>query len=382
MRIVAAILVSVLLAACGGRNLHHAQEGVTANPEPKAPRSDRLQAVWSVRTGGEFDAAQNVIRPAIDEDRVFVAGPEGLVTAVEADSGSVLWRTDLDEALSAGVGTGDGLVLVGTANGDLVALDRRDGAELWRVGLSGESLTPPVVARGVVLVRVGDSRLVGFDSANGAQLWSMQKTVEGLTVRGASKPLLEGRGAVVGLADGRLMAVDIDTGRLLWETPIGQRRGSSEIGRLADIDADPVLLGTVLYVASFQGQVVSMAMGSTQVLWSADISTLRNLGLDEDHLYVTSDTGELVALNRYSGDAVWRNDVLKGRGVSAPLAIRDSVLVGDYEGVIYLFDRNNGTLSARLPLSGGAVVAPPQRFGDTVVVMTESGRAHALRFTD
>ena len=373
------VLASLALFACGGGDkLHFAQEGVSPKPEPDVDGEPFLARAWRRDLSGSFDAHSGRLFPALDGDQVVMAGPEGDVIAVDPASGETRWAVDLDITITGGVGAGDGLLAVSTHDGEVIALDRNDGAEKWRARVGGEVLAPVVIAPGVAVVRAGDAKVVGLDTADGQLLWTVQKSVEGLTVRGASRPLINGRGVVVGLADGRLLALDIDRGRVLWETPIGTRRGSNEVGRLADIDTDPALLGTVLYVASFQSRVVAMALGSPRVIWSADLSTLKNFGLDADRLYVTTDTGSVVALNRYSGERIWEQDRLSGRGVTGPLAIGGHLLVGDFEGTLYRIDPENGAIRAAQDVARGAIVQAPVEIDGQVIVVSEDGRVQAL----
>lgn len=380
MRILLILVTALLLAACGGGDkLHYTQEGVTPRPEPKVDGEDFLVRAWRHNLDGQFSAHAGRLRPGVDGELVFLAGPGGEVSALDLASGALRWEVDLDRPLFGGVGAGDGLVVVSGADGTVIALGREDGSEAWRSRVGGEVLAAAAISPGVAVIRAGDSKLAGLDTADGTLLWTVQKAVEGLTVRGLSQPLLNGRGAVAGLADGRLLAVDIDRGRVLWETPIGTRRGNNEVGRLADIDSDPALLGTVLYVASYQSRVVAMALGSPRVIWSADVSTLKNLGLDADHLYVTTDTGAVVALNRFTGERVWEQDQLTGRGLTGPAVLGDALVVGDYEGVVYRLDPASGAILAAQDISGSAVIDNPVVVDDLLLLVTEDGRVHAMR---
>ncbi|GJL80590.1 MAG: outer membrane protein assembly factor BamB [marine bacterium B5-7] len=372
------LLLPVFLTACGGTKLHYSQEGVAPNPEPKVNSERFLTTLYDHRLGGSFDAQTGILRPAPTADAVIVAGPDGKVSAIDATSGNEQWEIDLDLPLSAGVGIGDGLAVVANRSGQVIALRLDDGSETWRGMVNGEVLAPPAISPGVVIVRAGDSKIVGLDSATGSPLWTLQKNIEGLSVRGVSAPLINGRGAVVGLADGRILALDVDSGRGLWETPIGTQRGDNEVRRLADIDADPVLFGTILYVASYQSRVVAMALGTPRVIWSADISTLKTPGVDSDRLYISTETGTIVALNRFTGEKIWEQSELIGRGLTSPVRLGERLLVGDFKGVIYSLDPETGEIVASESIGGGALVGTPVKVGDTVLFTSESGRIHAL----
>ena len=364
------------LAACGGgKKLHFMQEGIEASPQPQVDGEPFFEVAWRHDLGGDFSAENNAIEPIVSGSVVFAAGPSGRVSALGADDGTPLWTTDLDRKLSAGVGLGDGLVLVASVDGEVIALHRENGVEAWRTATGGEVLAQPVVAPGVVIVREGDGRVLGLDSATGAVTWDIRTNLTGLSVRGVSTPLIDGRGAVVGFADGELLALDIDSGRILWETGIGSRRGDNRVEQLADVDSDPVLIDGILYVAAFRSRLAAVSLEtSTRLLWSAELSILHDFASDAERLYAVTETGGVRALNRLDGEVLWSQDALAGRGVSPPVSTPGMVLVGDYTGMVYRIDAASGELSAAQKLSGGAVVAPPVKDRDRILFLTENGR--------
>ena len=256
-----------------------------AIPNQKLSSSDFLVRNWRYSLDASIRSPSSAPRPSPDGDQVILTGPEGDVAAVDMSSGETRWITELEMEFAAGAGTGDGIVVVGSSTGEVIALDRTNGQEVWRKSIVGEVLSAPVIAPGIVVVRAGDTRFLGLDTANGDLVWTVKKNVEGLSVHGVSTPLLNGRRRSSRvLPTVGFWRVDIDRGRVLWETPIGSRRGNSEVKRLADIDGDPALFGTILYVASYQSRVVAMALGSPRVIWSSELSTLKNFGVDADHL--------------------------------------------------------------------------------------------------
>jgi outer membrane protein assembly factor BamB len=375
MRNLLLILTVSLLSACGGgKKVHFAQEGSTLSKKPEVSNSQFLKEIWDTNVGSGFNAENNVLTPAISDTTVFSASVDGTVSAIDIASGDFLWRVELDTDLTAGVGIGDGLLFLASRQGQLLAISQSDGTQQWTTVLENEVLAQPAVTSGVVVVRVGDDIVTGLDTANGDVLWRQEKSIAALSVRGVSRPLINGRGAVAGLADGSLLALDVDSGDVLWETAVGRPRGNNEMRRLSDIDADPVLFGTVLYVASYQSRIVAMAMGSPRVIWSRDLSTLKTPAVDADHLYITEQSGSLIALNRYSGEFAWELDSLQGRGLSSAVSIGEYLFVGDYEGNFYRIDRNTGKLIDRQKVPGGAVLLGPKRVGSSLLIMSENGR--------
>jgi glucose dehydrogenase len=72
--------------------------------------------------------------------------PYGLVSAIDVDSGKLVWQHRVEEHLTYGgaLATGGDLVFFGEKSGHLTALDAKTGVTLWRYQVDGDVLGPPI----------------------------------------------------------------------------------------------------------------------------------------------------------------------------------------------------------------------------------------------
>ena len=152
------------------------------NSEPPAELTDiqasvKLEELWSRDAGAGSDEQFLRLRPAVDDGRVFAADHKGRVTAYDARSGQEIWSVKTDIAISSGVGTGEGLILVGSSEAEVVALDWRDGHEVWRSKVSSEVLSVPGADQGTVVVQSVDGKLTALKSSDGTRLWTFERSV-------------------------------------------------------------------------------------------------------------------------------------------------------------------------------------------------------------
>ena len=103
------------------------------------------------------------------------------------------------------------------------------------------------------------------------------------------------------------------------------------------------------------------------------LSSYRGVDVDDEQMYVSTSTGELVALKRRSGVEVWRNDSLKFRSLSAPAVVGDYVVVADLDGYVHWFDRATGTIAGRAKTGGDRVTNPPLAVNDTLYLINDEG---------
>lgn len=377
--LILALVLSVALSGCGivdriTGNDKDKLEPLKPNPVPSVTEKVRLSRVWSSSVGG---GGQRGLRPVMIGGDVFLANGVGDVAGINVESGSTLWRKDVDISISGGVGAGEGLVLVGGLDGEVVALDQRDGTEVWRSHVDSEVLAPPRGANGVVVVRTIDGGVTGLSSATGDRRWHLRREVPSLTLRGESPPLIDQGVAVMGFADGKLAAVKLDDGALMWEVSVARPSGTNEVERMIDVDASPLRIGNVLYVISFQGNITAYALGANQTMWSRDISSYTDVDADADNLYVSDSNGRVHALNRTTGEELWVQDKLLRRRLSGPVAIGDYLCVGDFEGYLYVLDKRDGSFVGLRDV-GSRIEAQPLVSGNRVIVKSEDGSIGAF----
>ena len=338
----------------------------------------RVDRLWQAGIGGDKPVMRLGLGVGTYGERVFAASPDGDVGAFDLKSGRALWRTKTKASLGGGTGAGASLVAVGSRDGEVLALDADTGAVRWRAAVSGEVLSAPAVADTVVVVRTVDGRLYGFAAADGKLLWNEEQQVPRLTLRGAARPVIVGDTVICGFDNGRVMALNLADGAVLWDIAVATPRGRSELERLNDIDSQVRVLGDDLYVVGFQGRAAMLARESGQIWWSRDLSSFRGLDVDDEQVVVSTADGELVALQRRTGVEIWRNSSLKRRSLSSPTLLGGLVAVADFEGYVHWFDKRDGKLVARTSV-GDRVSNPPVAVGGLLLVMDDTGSIAAFR---
>ncbi len=333
-----------------------------------------LKKVWSAKVGGGSELLRLELAPAGDGSRVYTASQDGVVSAFDPEKGKRLWRSELKINLSAGPGVGENMVVVTGENGEVIAFGAADGGERWRTDVGGESLARPLVTDEGVVIYTIDGRLRVLSLFDGTERWSMEQDLPALTLRGLSSPIIVGNTIIVGFDSGKLMALDLITGDTEWESMISPPSGRSDLERLSDIDGQLRAVGQDVYASGYQGRVASLAVESGQILWAREISTFVGVGADWNNIYVTVDSGEIIALLRRNGGDVWRTDALLRREPTAPVSFDLTVAIGDFDGYVHFFSNLDGRPVARVRVGKGKISSAPIVIGDRLYVQSESGQ--------
>ena len=375
----AGILLVTQLAGCAATSLFDGWFGGSDNSAKPAAlvtfqSSANLKQIWRESTG---KAGDYVFTPALMKGYVYAAGNDGYIASYDAESGKQKWRIDSGKKLSAGVGAGDGLVIVGTSKGEVLAFDA-EGKSLWQSQVSSELLSAPQSEDGIVVVRTGDGRIFGLNAQDGKRKWVYQRATPVLTVR-SNAGVVVSRGAVfAGFAGGKLVAFSLSTGNVGWEATVALPRGATELDRIADITSLPVLGGREVCAVAYQGRVACFDVQSGNAIWSRDISSIAGMTLDQRYVYVSDDKGSVIALDKATGSSAWKQDKLFARRISAPIVQRGYVAVADLEGYVHLLSREDGAFAARLATDGSPVRAQPLPLDSGFLVQTRNGGLYAL----
>ena len=373
MRRIAGIVVALaLLSGCSWF-------GDKDNAEPPAELTAfdeqvKLKRIWSRDTGSGTDEQFVQLVPFVAGERVFVADRSGAVRAYTLDKGEQLWHAKTKVAISAGPGGGDDLMVVGSSDADLIALDAETGEERWRTSVSSEVLSVPLIYRGIVVVQTVDGYLAGLDASSGERLWVQGRTVPVLTLRGTSTALVEDGAVIAGFANGKITALDIRSGAPLWEAVVAVPSGRSELQRMVDVDANPVVRDGVLYVVSFQGQMAAVGLQNGRLLWNRDMSAYAGIAVDSGQVYVADENSEVWALDRDSGASLWKQSALRRRALTGPMVAGGYVAAGDFAGYVHLLARLDGSIVGRVKVDSKGILTPPVALGDRVLVLGAGGK--------
>lgn len=380
-RVVGLIAAVLVLPACGifGNDKDKELEPLEL---VDIDESLNVKRIWSAKLGGESEHLRLALRPAGDGNRIYAASHDGKVTAFDPETGKQLWRTNLDVNLSAGPGVGEGRVAVVAEDGHAIVLDAETGAEQWRASVAAESLARPLVKDKLVIVQTIDNRLQALSLFDGRSRWSLEQSTPALTMRGSSSPVSVGNTVIAGFDTGRLVAADVDTGTILWETLLSPPKGRSDLDRLADIDGALAIVGQDLYATGYQGRLAAIATESGQILWSREISSYEGVAADWNSVYTVRDNGEIVALTRRNGAEAWRNESLLRREPTLPVPFATTVVVGDLDGYVHFFSNIDGEAVARRRVGSKAITSDPFVMANRLYVQSDGGTLAAFVIVD
>lgn len=280
--------------------------------------------------------------------------------------------------LSGGPVTGINRVFFGSENGEVIALEADDGALSWQGKVKGEVIAAPALDSGKLVVNTASGVMKAFNASNGQDEWQIEQDVPPLTLRGVSAPTISGGGVIVGAADGSIAVYLLEQGRQGWTVDIGEATGSTELERVIDVDSTPLVYGDNIYTVSSRGNLSAVELRSGRVLWQRQYSSFRQIAIIGNSLFITDIKGHVYAVDRNDGLELWSQLRLTNRDVTGPAALGDYVVVGDFEGYLHWLDKNTGEIVARHHVDGSGIFATPTVVNDVLYSQSRDGDLEAI----
>lgn len=354
------------------------------------------QVVWSANIGaGNSRRARLTAEPVVQDGRIFTMDSRSNVTALAADTGAILWTASLvpsndkgDDASSGGLAIGSGILAATTGFGELSALNPETGALLWQQKLEAPVSGAPAVADGIVFVSGRDNRAWGVDVTNGRVKWQLSNTPEITGVLGSGSPALTDRLALFPFASGEVMAALRGSGVRVWSSLVsGERRGRAYTS-VRDFSGVPVVAGDTIYAGTFAGRLGAMTSGGERI-WTAKEGAADVVSVAGGSVFVVSDQAELLRLDAETGERIWGVELpyytkerqRRRKAIYAnygPVLAGGRLWVGSSDGTLRGFDPVDGSEVAQVAIPGGAASRLVVVNG-TAYLLSGKGQLLALR---
>lgn len=244
-------------------------------------------------------------------------------------------------------------IFVGTADGGVQALDKDISDAVWRTQLGGDIVSNIVATEAGTVVasnpvsaeeKIAESILRSLSKETGLTIWTVRLPF-------SDQIFLDGTGkSIIAVArEGWAVAVEIRTGRILWQTsPLGT------------ISARPnfSMYGIAFGTTDKQIFILSPETGSVLFQRAADFIPTAISNPTPETLVVGDERGKVALLSLPTGKSIWK--FKSGAAVSFVHLSKDGLLVTSLDNFIYLLSAYNGDVIWKRRLSGrvveGAVV--------------------------
>ena len=273
--------------------------------------------------------------PVVSEGIVYFGAWDGIVYALDAETGNCEWDFETDGPIIGGLVLANGLLIAPSSDGNLYALDPTTGNEERRAEV-GESWARPALADGVLYVGNVDGKLRALDAVTLDEIWDEPFSAgTGLL----TDPALLNGTVVVGVMGHKLYGVDAETGAESW---VFDDASNWYWGR-------PLVVGDMVYATSLDSRVFAIDGATGERLWQFDgLSPIRAGVVISDGVLIAADEkGNVYGMDPESGIQVWIGPTeIKKKVLADPYVLEDgSVMIVTTGGDTFTVSPEDGRLT-------------------------------------
>ena len=325
---------------------------------------------------------------------VYALNGAGMITALASD-GSKAWSLDVtpvSERSADGAGGGlsyaNGVVYAGTGFGELLAIDATSGTVIWRRMFEASIRSTPTSDGRTVFVVTRADVAYAVNAKDGSLDWVQRgaaSTTGGL--EGGASPAISGRQVIVPFSSGEVVMVRSNTGELRWKDGISGARAATSLAFIGDISGDPVIDGNSVYVSNLAGETVKLSLTSGARSWTLGVGASDAVWPVGGSVFLVSDHAQLIRVNASNGAIIWaqqlpqfenpekRKNMIRHYG---PVLAGGLMWVAGRDGQLRGFEPEGGQLVTSVKIPGGAAAAPIV-VGSVMYILSLDGELHAFQ---
>lgn len=300
----------------------------------------------------------------------------------------MLTRTKASQiGFGGGVTYENGKLFVTSGFGFVAALDAATGDELWRHQTEAPVRTPPTAYRGAVYFVTNTNDAIALDQATGEKKWNFQSFEESARILSSASPAAAGDLIVAPFSSGEVVAFLADSGQPVWNDTLARNTQLTALSTLNDIAGSPVIDRGLVYAVSHAGRLVAIDIRTGRRAWEAPIASLQMPWVAGDYIFIVSVDAELVCLSRTDGAVVWVSQLKrfdnakkrKGRiAWSGPVLAGDTLILVSTDGKLAKVSPKDGSVIETRKIDEGSVIAPIVA-EERIFVLTQEGKLYAFR---
>lgn len=315
----------------------------------------QLQLKWKMQTGG----ALSLSSPAVSQGVVYIGSHDGNLYAFKITDGTMLWKKALGDVGFSSPAVTDSTVYIGSGDANVYAIDLATQQINWKVTTGGPVLSSPNIVNGMLYIGSEDKKVYAIDAQSGKVFWTY---LTGDKIHGS--PAINQDTLYVGSFDGKCYAIDIHSGAKRWVAQVG-----------AEINTSPAVSGNNVLFGAWDQKLHNLDGEHGREAWFYGTNGFINSSpaVANDMVYFGSKDNTLYALKVSTYELKWKQRT-QGEIASSPTIANGVVYVGSWDHSLYAFDAQRGDLLWRYQTTDGIESSPAVVDG----VVYVGSRDHAL----
>lgn len=303
--------------------------------------------------------------PAIYNDYVYYVSSDGILKAINMETGEEEWDLDLESPTNSSPIVHKNRLYVGCDDG-LKAVNIKSHEIVWDYGC-GNVASTPFYHDDIIYFGSDDGHLYGLNKDGNVEL---DKKLDGEL---KSSPIVVDDEIYIGSTNTKFYCIGTDK-EDKWNFTTGD-----------EVVSSPSHVDETVIFGSSDGYVYCLNESNGEMIWKKDLSNkvLSSPTIDkhDNSVYIGSDDGNLTCLDIRDGTLKWSHQT--GDKVQSTAALKDNLVAfGSNNGYLYVLNKYTGaeefTYNPGTILFNSAITSSPVINGNSLIFGDDSGQVYSL----
>ena len=313
--------------------------------------ADDTGTIFSINQRGKINWKKNIYKKiykkiykhlsfSIYKDKIYIADNIGFIYAISSESGKLIWLKNYEIPIKSNIKIFDNKIFVINQDNRLLCLDIEKGSKIWDVRSissfikSQNFLALAISKEGDLITLNSSGDLLKVKANNGQVYWSLNTTSPTAALDNVffkSSEIVISDNDIIFSASSLIFSINLSDGYLNWQMDIGSKN-------------TPIIDGNNIFLISDNGYYVNLDRNSGKIIWSTNIlkilkkkkqmTQITGFIMGSGKIYATTLNGYLIVCSAVSGNIEYFKKI--GNQITAAPIIND--------GSLYILTENSRIL--------------------------------------
>ena len=281
--------------------------------------TDDTGTIFSINQRGKINWKRNIYKKvykkiyknlsfSIYKDKIYIADNIGFIYAISSESGKLIWLKNYEVPLKSNIKIFDNKIFVINQDNRLLCLDTEKGSKIWDVRsissfIKSQNFFSLAISKEGDLVTLNSSGdLLKIKANNGQVYWSLN-TIDPMFALDAgffkSSEIVISDNDIIFSVSSSIFSFNLSNGFLNWKEDIGSKN-------------TPIIDGNNVFLISDNGYFVNIDRNSGNIIWSTNIlkilkkrkqmTQITGFIMGSGKIYATTLNGYLIVCSAVSGN--------------------------------------------------------------------------------
>ena len=313
--------------------------------------ADDTGTIFSINQRGKINWKKNIYKKiykkiykhlsfSIYKDKIYIADNIGFIYVISSESGKLIWLKNYEIPIKSNIKIFDNKIFVINQDNRLLCLDIEKGSKIWDVRSissfikSQNFLALAISKEGDLITLNSSGDLLKVKANNGQVDWSLNTTSPTVALDNVffkSSEIVISDNDIIFSASSLTFSINLSNGYLNWQIDIGTKN-------------TPIIDGNNIFLISDNGYYVNLDRNSGKIIWSTNIlkilkkkkqmTQITGFIMGSGKIYATTLNGYLIVCSAVSGNIEYFKKI--GKQITAAPIIND--------GSLYILTENSRIL--------------------------------------